>query len=263
MTNFGFLYRASLDDALEAIARSGYRHVELAPVPPHLLATECDSAQRRQLRRRFEDLDLECVSVNPAELNLVSANAEIRSLALRQYQACIELAYDLGAHVQMIVPGRQNALVPMPIDDAVRLLTAQLAVLLDDAHRTGVALAIETVPFGFLETTKAVAGVVREISDPSLGIAVDCANTFAIENIADGVRLAGQDLLMAQFSDAWRGRWAHTSIGRAEIEFGPFFEALAEISYTGPCIYELVDGDDPVPRIGADLVAIRERGWSR
>jgi sugar phosphate isomerase/epimerase len=262
MSTFGYLYRTTVIKALESIARAGYRQVEFAPVPPHLLATECDAQCRSKLRRELDTLELGCVSVNPAELNLVSANREIRALAVSLYRACIELAYDLGARVQMVVPGRQNALIPMPVDDAVELLKAQLIVLLEDARRTGVILALETVPFGFLETTEAVARVVRDIGDPLLGIAVDCANTFGKEDISAGVRLAGSNLVMAQFSDAWSGRWAHTSIGRGEVDFGPFFDALRDLQFAGPCIYELVDGEDPEPRIGADLVALRERGWS-
>ena len=43
----------------------------------------------------------------------------------------------------------------------------------------------------------------------------------------------------------------------------PLSAALAEISYQGPAIYELVDGEDPVPRIAADLRTLEAAGWSR
>jgi sugar phosphate isomerase/epimerase len=263
MTTFGFLYEVTLEGALENIARAGYRQVEIAPVPPHLLATSTDAAGRRRLKKFIDDVGLECVSINPAELNLVSPNAEIRELAVRQYRSCLQLAHDLGAHIQMVVPGRRNALIPMPEADAIDLLKEQVTTLLADAHDTGVTLALETVPFGFIETTSAVAAVVRELDDEMLGIAVDCANTFGKEDIAEGVRLAGSDLLMAQFSDCWRTRWAHTSIGRGEIDFDGFRHALEEIHFAGPCIYELVDGENPTPRIGDDLLTLEGRGWSR
>jgi len=262
MTTFGFLYRVPLEQALETVAAAGYHQVEIAPVPPHL-PTNPDAGERRRLKKLIGDLGLDCVSLNPPELNLVSSNPEIRDLAVRQYRSCIQLAHDLGARIQMVVPGRRSALIPMPETDAIDLLKLQVASLLADAHDAGVTIALETVPFGFIETTAAVLAVVRDLSDDMVGIAVDCANTFGKEDIAEGVRLAGSDLVMAQFSDCWSTRWTHTSIGRGEIDFDTFRSALEDIEFPGPCIYELVDGEDPAPRIGSDLVTLEGHGWSR
>jgi sugar phosphate isomerase/epimerase len=262
ITTFGFLFRTSLPEALETIASAGYRDVEIADVAPHL-PTDASHAERREVRVLLDRLGLRCTSLNPPELNLISPNREIRELALREYRASIRLCYDLGAPVQMVIAGRRNALVPMPPDEAIALAEEQLAALLADAHDTGVTLAVETVPFGFIETTAEVAELVRKFDDGLLGIAVDCANTFGREDIADGVRLAGPDLRMAQFSDTWKARWAHTSVGRGEVDFDAFRRALDEIGFRGPCIYELVDGEDPAPRIAGDLRTLQDAGWSR
>jgi sugar phosphate isomerase/epimerase len=262
MTTFGFLFRTSLAEALETIAAAGYRDVEIADVAPHL-GTDASQAERREVAALLDRLGLRCTSLNPPELNLVSPNPQIRELALREYSASIRLCHDLGAPVQMVIAGRRNVLVPMPQDEAIGLAEQQLAALLEVAHDTGVTLAVETVPFGFIETTAEVAGLVRKFDDDLLGIAVDCANTYGREDIADGVRLAGADLRMAQFSDSWKARWAHTSIGRGEIDFGSFRRVLEEIGFRGPCIYELVDGEDPAPRIAADLRTLQDAGWSR
>jgi sugar phosphate isomerase/epimerase len=262
ITTFGFLFRTTLAQALETIAEAGYRDVEISLVEPHL-STDPSHADRRKLSALLASLGLRCTSLNPPELNLVSPNPEIRELALREYRASIRLCHDLGAPVQMVIPGRRNALIPMPLPDATSLLEQQLAVLLEDAHATGVTLAVETVPFGFIETTAEVADVVRKFSDGLLGIAVDCANTYGREDIAEGVRLAGSDLCMAQFSDTWTSRWAHTSIGRGEVDFDAFRQALTEVGFGGPCIYELVDGEDPAPRIADDLRTLESAGWPR
>jgi sugar phosphate isomerase/epimerase len=63
-------------------------------------------------------------------------------------------------------------------------------------------------------------------------------------------------------SDAWRGKWAHTSPGRGEVDFAGFAKALSQIGFAGPTVYELVDGDDPEPRLPADLATLAAAGWT-
>lgn len=262
MTTFGYLYRATLESSLESIARAGYRSVEIAVVPPHLSVTTIDRRTRRQLKRLLKDEGLECVSVNPVELNLISSNPEIRELALRHYRRSIELAHELGARVVVVLAGRQSPLIPMPDVEARRLALEQLSRLAAEARVSGSQLAVETVPFGFTETAAEVAALVDEVDDETVGIALDVANTFGREDVDAGVEAAGTSLLIAHLSDTWAHRWAHTSIGRGEVDFPRYLAALKRIGFEGPCVYELVDGEDPDARIASDLTALQRWGWS-
>ena len=36
----------------------------------------------------------------------------------------------------------------------------------------------------------------------------------------------------------------------------------ANAAFTGPTVYELVDGEDPAPRLAADLAALNKAGWA-
>ena len=69
-------------------------------------------------------------------------------------------------------------------------------------------------------------------------------------------------LALAHVSDTWRDKWAHTVAGTAEVDFGGFARALTEIGFTGPTVYELVDGVDPEPRLPAGLAALAAAGWA-
>lgn len=262
MTTFGYLYRSTLGAALESIAVAGYRTVEIAVVPPLMHVTAMDQSSRKQLKRRLDDLHLTCVSVNPVELNLISSNPEIRELAWRHYAKTVELAHDLGAPVVVVVPGRQNAFIPMPREEAVDIAVDQLSRLVKVARDCGVSLAVETVPFGFTETAAEVLELVSRVGDPCVGIAVDVANTYGKEDIEHAVATAGSSILIAHLSDTWRHRWAHTSLGRGEIDFPEYLAALRRHDFRGPCVYELVDGEDPDPRIAADLATLEKWGWS-
>ena len=80
--SFGWLHLAPLPDALRALARQGFRSLELTTAPPHLSADAIGPYERLELARLLDALRLRVVSVKPsfADLNLVSTNAEIREV---------------------------------------------------------------------------------------------------------------------------------------------------------------------------------------
>ena len=182
-------------------------------------------------------------------------------MAVKEYEATIELAADLEVDLAVVGPGRLNPLIPMPQEDAVALLKRQLERLLPVARRLGVRLALETFPFGFMRTGAEVGAVVDELDDDHLGIAYDCANVLPHEDPAEGVRAIADRLLIAHLSDAWKDRFAHTSVGRGEVDFKAYAGALRAADFSGPSIYELVDGEDPDPRIAEDAKSFRTWGW--
>lgn len=234
--------------------------VEIAPSAPHIVLSQVDPPARRALLRMLEGIDLTCVSINPPELNLISPNPEIRELGLRHYMASIDLAGDLGAGIVVVVAGRQSPLIPMPADSALELALRQLTALDAHARKCSVKLAVETVPYGLNETAGAVATMVDRLGSENVGMALDVANIFGREDVGKAVEAAGRRLLIAHLSDTWRSRWAHTSLGAGEVDFPGYFRALALAGFQGPCIYELVDGEDPAPRIGPDLRTLESWG---
>jgi sugar phosphate isomerase/epimerase len=261
VTTYGYLYHRTLDESLGAIAAAGFTLVELAVAPPHMYVPATGLLERRRLQRRLVQLDLTCVSVSPAELNLISPNLALRDISFAQYVDCVRFAHDLEVSCVIVVPGRLSSLIPTPLSDAVALLKDQIDRLLPHARQLGVQLALETSPYGFLETGREVAELVTEFDDRYLGIAFDCANVFASQEVDVGVREVGDRLVIAHLSDTWKQRFAHTSIGRGEVDFESYAQALLGIEFRGPTIYELMDGEDPDPRIRQDRDLLAQWGW--
>jgi sugar phosphate isomerase/epimerase len=109
---------------------------------------------------------------------------------------------------------------------------------------------------------------IREISERQLAAEIELAadlgagyGYLAQEDPVVGVARLGEYLGPAHVSDTWRARWAHTSVGRGEVDFAGFAAALAAAGFTGPTVYELVDGEDPAPRLAADFAALGKAGW--
>jgi sugar phosphate isomerase/epimerase len=260
---FGWLHQAPLCDALRSLAGHGVRSVELTTAPPHMFTTYFGRYERLELSRLLGSLGLRVVSVNPsfADLNLISTNPEIRALSLRQLVAEVELAHDLHAPFVVVIPGRWHALAPVSPSDARAVLDEALAVLVTRAASLGVTICLENSPYGYLGPAAELLPVVKDFDSPWLRLVYDVANALAQEDPAAGVATAGSYLAMAHVSDAWRHRWAHTSVGRGEVDFAGFARALAQAGFTGPTVYELVDGEDPGPRLDGDLAALASAGW--
>ena len=262
VATFGYLYRKSLQQSLRSIHDAGFHLVELMAAPPHLYAPTTSAEQARAIRRYLRLLELRCVALNASELNLISPNRALRDTAESQYIQTIRLAHDLEVDLVVVVPGRLNPLIPMPLGDALSILHVQLESLLSYAHQLGVRLALETSPYGFLQRASEVRDVVDPFNDPHLGIAVDCANVVPKESPSDAVAEAGAKLLIAHVSDTTPQAFAHTSIGKGTIDFDKYAKALLQAQFNGPTVYELVDGEDPDLTLAADLKALRRFGWS-
>jgi sugar phosphate isomerase/epimerase len=261
---FGWLHRAPLADALRALSRHGLRAVELTTAPPHLFTRHFDRYGRLELARLLRRLGLQVVSVNPTfvDINLISTNPELREVSVRQLIAEIELAADLSAPYAVAVPGRRHQLAPVACDAARAVLDDALARLTARGAELGVTIALENSPYGYLGTSAELLDVVRQWDTPSLRVTYDVANALAQEDPAEGVARLAPYLALAHVSDTWRTRWAHTSVGRGDVDFAGFAAALATAGFTGPTVYELADGEDPVPRLENDLAALEAAGWS-
>jgi sugar phosphate isomerase/epimerase len=262
--SFGWLHRSPLVDALRALSRHGFASLELTTAPPHLYSPAFGPYERRELARTLRELELRVVSVNPSfvDINLISTNPAIRDVGLRQMIAEIELAADLGASFVVVIPGRRHALAPAPDDAARAVLDDALDRLLRRAGELGVTLALENNPYGYLGTSAELAALAADWNSPGLRIVYDVANALAVEDPAEGVGRVSPYLALAHISDTWRARWAHTSVGRGEVDFAAFARALRQCGFQGPTIYELADGEDPEPRLPGDLKALQEAGWS-
>ncbi len=260
-TNFGYLNAHGLEDTLDHLASTGLKVVELGLAPPHVDLESIDSARCREIRQRLGQFGLKCSSVNAAELNLISQNEGVSALAVRQYRRAIQVAAEIGAPVTVIVPGRQHPLRPMPPAIAIRRFRAALSPLQLEAERNNIVLALETVPFGFLETAKKLSDAIENIGDRLLRVVLDAANMLMVEDPAQGVADASGKIEICHVSDAWKKKWAHTSIGRGEVDFAGFKQALDRVGYQGVTIYELMDNDDPAPRMQGDIRKLEALGW--
>ncbi|HWC80362.1 MAG TPA: sugar phosphate isomerase/epimerase family protein [Pseudonocardiaceae bacterium] len=264
-TTYSWLHQAPLSEAIDGLAAAGFRQIEITTASPHLQATAFGKYERHELRRTLTARGLTVTSTNPGflDINLISPSNDFRDTSVRAILAELELAHDLEAPIIILIPGRRHALSPAPEQACRWWLDQALAILLARAEQLGVTIALETSPYGYLGDARSLAELVDHVDSPNLGIAYDVANTINTEDPAEGVRTAGHRIRLAHMSDTWRDRWAHTSPGRAEVDFEAYAEALRANDFTGVTIFELIDLEPPLPRLHDDIATFEKLGWSR
>jgi sugar phosphate isomerase/epimerase len=262
--SYGFVYYRTLEQSLGDIAELGYELVEIATPAQHIDLSTLTAGERRAIKRALDGAGLKCVATNPVEMNPISPILDHWQTARRHYRAALELAAELEAPYVVMVSGRANPLAPMPEEQTKALLRGRIEELVPLAERLGVKIALETVPYGFLQSSAEVAAMVKEFDTPGLGMCLDCANVYwpGGDPAAD-IRELSASVDIVHISDAARDNWAHTQIGRGEIDFGAIAEALRDTGFTGPTVYELVDGEDPGPRLRSDWAQLAEWGWGK
>ncbi|SJM63861.1 sugar phosphate isomerase/epimerase [Gulosibacter sp. 10] len=261
---YSWMHQDTLEHALDALAEVGFAQVELTTAGPHIQARSAGFLERYQLRRRLDRLGLAPTSVNPGflDINLLSPHNDFRELSVEVLLGEIEFAADIGAPIVVVMCGRRHALSPAP-DEACRWwLDRAFDRLLSRAEALGVSLAMEVNPYGYLGSARDLMEIADRYDSEHLGIAYDVANTINQEDVAEGVRTAAPRLKIAHVSDTWRDEWAHTSPGRGEVDFRAYADALREVGYAGPTVYELIDMEPPEPKLRADIAELGRYGWS-
>lgn len=261
-TTFGFLYRDELSVALARIRDAGYEQVEIAAGPPHVDLSDGWSDSLRHLAATVTASGMQCVTVNPLDLNPISWNKDLAAAAESQYRTAIELAAEVGATHIVVISGRRSPLVPVPRETAVELLARQLDCLVPAATQRGVRLTIEAVPYGFLQTIDEVVEVLTALGLDDVGITLDAANLYyASADPAEQARKHASRTEVVHISDTWLHRWAHTQIGQGEVDFAALARSLANQGYDGISVYELADKADPGPRYADDWASLQKWGW--
>lgn len=263
-STFSYLHQYALGPALADLRAHGFTTCELTVAPPHIDVSRWGGQQRRRVARLLEENEMRCHSVNPAyvDLNLVSIFPEFRELTVRFLERTIELGDDLGAQFVVVIPGRLHRLSPAPAATTRKYLLDGLKRLLEVAQGRGVSIVLENSPYGFHGSAKELLRLAETIDDPGLGLCYDVANAPPDEDVGATVSSIATRLRLAHVSDTRAERWMHTSPGRGDVDFDAYARALQACEFHGQTVYELVDGEDPMPRLQADIAHLEADGWS-
>jgi sugar phosphate isomerase/epimerase len=185
-------HRLPLDQTLDLIARAGFGHV--APWRRDLQGQDL-----RQVRRQLRDCGLK-VNAYCRSTYLPAASREAFAAAVADNRRALEEAAELQAECFiMVVGGLPEGSRNLP--DARHQVTEGIDLLLEDARRHGVALALEPLHPMYAADRSCLSTLEQaldlcEVLEPGgfrhLGVAIDAYHCWWDPKLAEQVQRAGQ-----------------------------------------------------------------------
>lgn len=258
-----FMWKASARQALQTLAREGYRRFELMAQRPHF-DPFMDRSEALAFARflREAGLTVETVNLPSLDQNLASAAPEMREYSVRLFERLVAIAETIGASAVIVVTGRVNPLIAPGRPDLESWFTDAFARVLRAAERAGVHLLLENIPMGVYPRADQLIGFAERIGSPQVGVCYDIANAHFIgEDTAEGLRQVQARLGIVHLSDTGREAWRHDPIGQGSCDFAGFGATLREIGYARTSMLEIVS-DEPVPGIVGSHRKIVQWGWA-
>ena len=258
-----FMWRAPAREALETLAREGYRRFEVMAQRPHL-DPMMKRAEVAAFGRFLRDagLTVETINLPSLDQNLASASPEMRDYTVRLFQRLIAIAEVIGASGVVTVTGRVNPLIAPARRDLESWFDDAFARVLRAADASGVRLWLENIPMGVYPRADQLIAFADRVDSPLVGICYDVANAHFIgEDAAAGLRKVRSRLGIVHLSDTGREAWRHDPVGRGSCDFAGFGAALREIGYAGTSMLEIV-ADPPVEYIVASHRLLTKWGWA-
>lgn len=263
VNTMSFMWRASAREALETLARAGYRRFEVMAQRPHF-DPMMERAEALAFGRFLRDAGLTVETINMPSLdqNLASGTPEMRDYTVRLFERLVAIAETIGATAIIVVTGRVNPLILPARDELERWFGEAFERVLRTAEQSGIRLLLENIPMGVYPRAEQLIAFADRIDSPLVGICYDIANAHFIgEDTAEGLRQVRSRLGIVHLSDTGRQAWRHDPVGQGTCDFGEFGAALGEIGYVGTSMLEIVS-DNPVADIVDSHRRIADWGWA-
>lgn len=223
-------------DLLEKIAAMGFDFVEL-PVedPAHF-----DAKQLKPVLQRLQLEAVICTAVTQ-QRDLTASDPEARQQALDYFEACLQLAQELGASCvagPLYAPvGKARLDTPEQRQAEWQRSVASLTLLAESAGRRGVKLGLEPInrfETDMVNTVEDAMAMIDAVGSPHLGISLDSFHMNIEEtDFRRALELAGERLVHIQVSDSHRG-----VPGEGNSDWTGLREGLRAIGYDGKLAIE-------------------------
>ncbi len=239
----------TLTDALERIARLGFRGAEIMCDRPHLYPDDYDETALKTVRETLDRNGLVPTNLNSFTLfavgdtylpSWIEPEPERREIRVQHTRSCLKIARYLGCGNISIPPGG-----PLPEgmsrEEAVRLFHRELDRVIPLAEELGVRLLIEPEPDLLMERTAEFKPFIEAIRSPAVGLNFDIGHFYcAGEDPAAAFEELFQWVGHVHIEDIARSRVHHHLIpGLGAIDFPTVLKAIQQLGYQGHISLEL------------------------
>jgi sugar phosphate isomerase/epimerase len=243
-------------EAIDRIAKLGYRGIELMADVPHAWPGTINDAEIDAIRRRLDKHDLAISNINAFMMNAVGdfwhpswiePDAASRRLRIQHTIDALTMARKLGARCVTTEPGG-----PLPggtsPDAALDTFVEGLNEALHHAEAQEVQLLVEPEPGLLVENVAQLDELAERIESPMFGLNFDIGHFFCVgESLPEAVAHLQTVTRHYHIEDIARTRvHEHLIPGRGAIDFSSVLKAIKETRYSGWITVELYPYlDDP------------------
>ncbi len=224
----------SVDEALEGIARAGFRYVELTAVrgwTEHIMPDH-DEAQLKHVEDKLKELGLACIAVS-GHCNLTDAER------LNDFRANMALASRFGAKWIISSTGEAHFGKDEKFTDDV--LIENIKALLPDLEKYGLKLGIEV--HGEYGTGEKLLNIVKGVGSDRVGINYDTANVVfyggKVPNDEVKTCLSGVNYVHLKDKVGLDDKWNFPAVGSGDLDLTGFIGYMNDSGFFGPFSIEV------------------------
>lgn len=250
--------KATLTEAIDAIAELGYAGCEIMADQPHMTPSALAESEIRAIAGQLAANDLRVSNINAFtgffagkerptgdtyHPTWVEHDTTARGVRIEHTRACIRLAAALGASSVSLQPGGPLIGTGLSRIEAGRRFAEGINDVLDKARAHGITLAIEPEPGLFLQTTAEYRDWKQEFfgDEPLVKMNFDVGHAYCVgEDPATVAREMAGEYVHVHLEDIAATRvHQHLVPGEGAIDFAALFKALDDAGYDGWITVEL------------------------
>lgn len=261
---FGFVWQEGAEATFEALAKAGFRHIQLLAMLPHFDPWQEDPARTARLRTLIERHGLRVLAADLAssDINLASSSTDAVRFAVDAYRRLIARCAELGAVDVCVSSGRRHALLAMANERLMESFRPAFREIVEEARRRGLGVGLENHPLGLLADAPTIRRFLDEEGYADVSVIYDVANAVAVgEDPVEGLAALQSRISVVHLSDSPLGQWRHDPIGSGEIDFAAIGRELGRQSYDGPIVLEILS-DTPLEHLLDGIRRLAQAGWT-
>jgi L-ribulose-5-phosphate 3-epimerase len=229
----------SVDEALEGIARAGFKYVELTAVrgwTEHIMPDQ-DEAKLRHVEDKLRELGLSCIALS-GHCNLTDADR------LNDFRINMALAHRFGAKWIISSTGEAHFGKDERFTDDV--LIENIKALIPDLEKYDLKLGIEV--HGEYGTGEKILNIVKGVGSDRVGINYDTANVvfYGGKVPNDEVKTCYEGVNYVHLKDkvGIDNSWNFPAVGSGDLDLIGFIGFMKEKGYFGPLSIEIEFNQD-------------------
>lgn len=250
----------------------GYTGIEIAPftllpVSESVDVREVSTARRTEVKQQAADAGLEVIGLHwilakTSGFYLTSPEKAVQQETAEYLKALAQLCADLGGKVMVLGSPQQRNLLPgVGYDEAESYAAEVLRTAMPTCEGLGVTIALE--PLGpaegdFMLTAETAIDLAKLVDSPSCKLHLDVKAMSTEPNSPDVVIRESSDWLVHFHANDPN----LLGPGMGKVEYGPIFEALKDVDYTGWVSVEVFNYEPSPQEIAKQSIDYMQKVWA-